>query len=94
MPTKAKVPRAEDVAEGQPKSLDKVVNQDLTLEKVTFTNSENFGQQAHLFVEDVTGGKIELITFSMVVIDQLKGIADKLPVIITPKFSGTYYTIY
>ena len=94
MPEKKAVPRAEDIAEGQPKTLDKVSGQDLTLEKVSFTDNENYGQQAHLFVVDGEGKKMELITFSQVVVDQLKGISDKLPCIITPTFTGTYYKIY
>lgn len=87
-------PKARDVAEGQPKTLEQVAGQEFLLKSYTLTDNENYGKQAHLQCEDSEGKGVELITFSGIVQDQLEGIRGALPCLIQVVYSGTYFTIY
>ena len=86
--------RAKDEAEVQAVQLDKVEGIDLLLKSYELMDTYSMGQKATLHCENEDSEEVTLFTFSAIVIDQLKAIETKLPLIITPEKHGIYYTIY
>lgn len=87
-------PKAGEVAHGQAESLEAYDGIELLLDRFELSDTLSFGKKANLFCRDEADREVKIFTFSQVVVDQLNGIADQLPCLITIEKHGNYYTIY
>lgn len=67
--------------------------QDLLLKEVHTEDSPEYGTRVHLLCETEGGEEITITTYSGVVLDQASKLAEHLPVVITPRKQGRYYTL-
>jgi len=95
MPFDKKAQDAVEVAKGlRGVPLDEVLDTQLQLNEFTVKPSRSFGQLVNLYCQTEDGEKIKLSTFSEVVADQCEEVAAMLPLIICPKKTANYFTIF
>lgn len=95
MPFPKDVPRGDDIG----KELGGYPIADWAGKELLFKNYETkdvpqYGTRYVLYCETEDGDEVKLATFSDVIAEQCQQLAERLPVIITPRLKDNYYTIF